>query len=305
MRNSFAAAVSDCAKDLSAIFLTGDLGFMALESVRDAYGERFINCGVAEQNMVTVASGLAREGFRPWVYSIAPFVYARPFEQVRNDVCLHDLPVRLVGNGGGYGYGPQGPTHHALEDCCVMNALPGMRVYAPAFAEDLAAITQILHEADWPAYLRLGRDEKPEGYTPPPYSGWRRLREGPGPVLCVLGPMAGPAILAAQATPLETRPEVWLCTEFPVTLDSMPDELLASLARTGKLCVAEEHVAQGGLGAELARILLGSEIQVRSFRHLYARGYTKGVYGSQAFHRRENNLDPESMALAISELAAQ
>ena len=77
------------------VFLTGDLGFMALEPVRTAAGARFINAGVAEQNMVTVAAGLARSGLRPWVYSIAPFLYARPFEQIRNDVCLHALPVFL------------------------------------------------------------------------------------------------------------------------------------------------------------------------------------------------------------------
>ena len=88
------------------VFLTGDLGFRALEPLRDAMGPRFINAGVAEQNMVSVAAGLARLGLRPWVYSIAPFVFARPFEQIRNDICLHNLSVVLVGNGGGYGYGP-------------------------------------------------------------------------------------------------------------------------------------------------------------------------------------------------------
>ncbi len=98
------------------VFLTGDLGFMALEPLRDRLGDRFINCGVAEQNMVTVAAGLAKEGFDVWVYSIAPFCYARALEQIRNDVCLHGLPVRVLGNGGGYGYGVMGPTHHALED---------------------------------------------------------------------------------------------------------------------------------------------------------------------------------------------
>ena len=84
------------------------MGYQALEPLRESLGERFINAGVAEQNMVSVAAGLAKTGLQPWVYSIAPFVYARPFEQIRNDVCLHDLPVRLVGNGGGYAYGVMG-----------------------------------------------------------------------------------------------------------------------------------------------------------------------------------------------------
>lgn len=83
------------------VFLTGDLGFMALEPLQATMGERFINAGVAEQNMISVAAGLSREGFEVWAYSIAPFCYARPFEQIRNDVCFHGLPVKLVGNGGG------------------------------------------------------------------------------------------------------------------------------------------------------------------------------------------------------------
>ena len=116
MRRRFSDAIVALAGDPTLAFLTGDLGFMALEPVRDALGTRFLNAGVAEQNMISVAAGLARTGLRPWAYSIAPFLYARPFEQVRNDVCLHRLPVRLVGNGGGYGYGVMGATHHALED---------------------------------------------------------------------------------------------------------------------------------------------------------------------------------------------
>src|SRR5436305_12930222 len=95
------------------VFLTGDLGFKALEPLRAMMGKRFINAGVAEQNMISVAAGLARAGMRPWAYSIAPFIYARPFEQTRNDVCLHKLPVVLIGNGGGYGYGVMGATHPA------------------------------------------------------------------------------------------------------------------------------------------------------------------------------------------------
>ena len=90
-------------KNNEMIFLTGDLGFMALEKLRDKLKEKFINAGIAEQNMIGVAAGMASEGLIPWVYSIAPFCYARPFEQIRNDVSFHNLPVKLLGNGGGYG----------------------------------------------------------------------------------------------------------------------------------------------------------------------------------------------------------
>jgi len=150
-------------EDRSFVFLTGDLGFRALEPLRDVMGERFINAGVAEQNMVSVAAGLASGGIDVWVYSIAPFLYARPFEQIRNDICMHDLPVKLVGNGGGYGYGAMGASHHALEDYGALLGLPKMHAFVPAFASDLEQLIPRLARFPHPAYLRLGRCEKPDG----------------------------------------------------------------------------------------------------------------------------------------------
>src|ERR1700690_176140 len=161
MRNAFCSTLVKSAADPAFVFLTGDLGFHALEPLRREMGERFINAGIAEQNMVSVAAGLAGEGLRPWVYSIAPFLYARAFEQIRNDICMHDLPVVLVGNGGGYAYGVMGPTHHALEDYGTLLGLPKLTAYVPAFAEDVCHAVARLMTAARPAYLRLGRDEKP------------------------------------------------------------------------------------------------------------------------------------------------
>ena len=154
MRNALCDALTAHAPDPRFIFLTGDLGYNALEPLRDAMGARFINAGVAEQNMVSVAAGLAMSGLRPWVYSIAPFMYGRPFEQIRNDVCLHCMPVTLVGNGGGYAYGVMGSTHHALEDYGVLLTLPNMRALVPAFADDVAILVDLAREADHPVYLR-------------------------------------------------------------------------------------------------------------------------------------------------------
>ena len=122
--------------------------------------------------MVSVAAGLARQGLRPWVYSIAPFVYARPFEQIRNDVCLHRLPVVLVGNGGGYGYGVMGSTHHALEDYGVLLTLSGLQAFIPAFDSDLATLIPSLCESQQPSYLRLGLGEQPRTWTAPPFGPW-------------------------------------------------------------------------------------------------------------------------------------
>lgn len=114
----------------SDVFLTGDLGYRTLEPIRDALLDRFINCGIAEQNMVSMAAGLAKAGLSPWVYSIAPFLYARAFEQIRNDICFPGLPVKLIGMSG---YAALGPSHQSSEDCAVLQTLPGICVYTPVF----------------------------------------------------------------------------------------------------------------------------------------------------------------------------
>src|SRR5664279_3984361 len=155
MRKPFADALLKYLSPARCVFLTGDLGFMALEGVRDAMQSRFINAGVAEQNMISVAAGLAQTGLEVWAYSIAPFCYARPFEQIRNDVCLHRLPVRLVGNGGGYGYGVMGASHHAIDDYGVLLALQGMKAFVPVFDADLDESVARMRQWNGPSYLRL------------------------------------------------------------------------------------------------------------------------------------------------------
>ncbi len=284
------------------VFLTGDLGFHALEPLRELMGERFVNAGVAEQNMVSVAAGLASRGMAVWVYSIAPFCYARPFEQIRNDICLQGLPVKLVGNGGGYAYGAMGASHHALEDYGALLGLPGMQVFVPAFAADLEALIPRLAVSPHPAYLRLGRCERPEGYALPPYAPWRRLLEGEGPVVLALGPLAGGLLGVLRELDPTSRPELWVLTELPLEANPIPLDFITALERAQRLCVAEEHVAQGGAGQMLAYTLLSQGLRLEAFDHVCARGYPSGLYGSQSFHRKECGLDPESLLKRITAL---
>jgi transketolase len=298
MRQVFCQSLVAEAARPDFVFLTGDLGFMALEPLRDVMGDRFINCGVAEQNLVTVAAALARAGMRPWLYSIAPFLYARPFEQVRNDVCLHDLPVVLVGNGGGYGYGVMGATHHALEDYGVLLSLPNLRAYVPAFDGDLRAQVRALFDVRSPAYLRLGLSEEPAGAALPSYAAWRKLLAGGAATVVVVGPLVGGLLAAAGALPHARRPNLWLLCELPVA--RLPQEFLADVRRSDFLVVIEEHVAQGGAGRMLAHVLLEAGAAPRRFACRAAQGYVSGLYGSQKFHRAESGLDPESLLEFIS-----
>jgi transketolase len=297
MRTSFCKAMVAVAERPDLVFLTGDLGFMALEPLRDALGKRFINAGVAEQNMIGVATGLARAGWRPWAYSIAPFIYARPYEQLRNDVAMHALPVTLVGNGGGYGYGVMGATHHALEDYGAVLALGGIRVLVPAFDSDVAQAAAVALAESRPAYLRLGLDEAPKDFERPSFMPWRRLVEGEAATILVCGPLVGGLLAAVHELPRERRPSLWLVSELPFV--GIPEAFLAEVRGTHHLVVVEEHVATGGVGERLARELLLRGIAPRRFTHRCALGYPSGRYGSQAFHRRECGLDAASILATL------
>ncbi len=297
MRNTLCRTLVEYASEPRFAFLTGDLGYGALEPLREAMGRRFINAGVAEQNMVSVASGLAKAGLEPWVYSIAPFVYARPFEQIRNDVCLHNLPVKLVGNGGGYAYGVMGSTHHALEDYGVLLTLLNMHVFVPAFAVDVVAIVRRLHDFPHPAYLRLGSPEEPKDYELPPYQAWRRVLSGEGPTMLVVGPVAGGILDLARSLEERRRPDLWVLTELPIT--GVPEEFLADLRRSEHLFVVEEHVTHGGAGQMIAHHLLQIGAAPRRFTYRAAQGCRSGLYGSQKFHRRECGLDAAAIVAQL------
>jgi transketolase len=293
MRNAFCRALVEAARRDDFVFLTGDLGFRALEPLREALGPRFVNAGVAEQNMVSVAAGLARSGLRPWVYSIAPFVYARPYEQIRNDVCLHRLPVVLVGNGGGYGYGVMGATHHAIEDYGALLCLPHLRAYMPAFDSDVSTVIDTLFSIESPAYLRLGLAEQPSNAVISPYAPWRKLQDGPGWLIVVTGSLAGGIWGAVRDLDGPNRPSLWLLNELPI--GDVPAGFYIDLARARRLLVVEEHVLQGGVAQNLAAAMLACGNVPERFEARTAQGYLSGRYGSQNFHRRECGIDPVSI----------
>jgi transketolase len=291
MRNVFCQSLLAAAADPAFVFLTGDLGFMALEPLREAMGSRFINAGVAEQNMVSVAAGLARRHFKPWCYSIAPFIYARALEQIRNDVCLHNLGVTLVGNGGGYGYGVMGATHHSINDYGTIGCQPGICSYIPAFDSDVAHVIAKLIAKPEPAYLRLGLSEQPAALVLPPYSPWRKLVDGDGATLLVCGPLVGGIVTAALAS--ARRPAIWLVSEMPIA--DIPAAFVDDLERSRKLVVVEEHVAAGGVGQAVAARLLGDGHAPKRMVHLHASAEVAHGYGSQKYHRKLCGIDPEAV----------
>jgi len=287
MRAEFAQAMLALfGKRSDLVFITGDLGYMALEDVAKTYGERFINAGVAEQNAVSLAAGLARAGHLPWVYSSAPFVVLRPYEQIRNDVCLHRLPVKLVGNAGGYGHGIMGATHHALEDLGAMRVLPNMKIYVPLVAADVDQVVGTMAADPLPNYLRLNSPAQlPEAI--PAFAPWRRIKQGRRCVVVGVGPVLGNLYEIGNQDLLDAM-EIWSVGVLPI--DDLPAELVASIREKRRVVTIEEHYGACGLGEVLGHWLLTHAVSPESFTSLHAAGYPDGRYGSQRWHQEQSGL---------------
>jgi len=299
MRAEFARAmIALFQKRRELVFITGDLGYMALEDVARTYGERFINAGVAEQNAISLAAGLAHEGHLPWVYSTAPFVVLRPYEQIRNDVCLHRLPVKLVGNGGGYGFGIMGATHHALEDVGALRMLPNMRIYVPLTAADVDQVVNRMAMDPLPNYLRLNTAARIPGELPA-FAPWRRLKHGRRCVVIGMGPVVGNLYEIRDQTLLDDI-ELWSVGTLPV--DDLPAELTASIQEKGRVVTIEEHHGAGGLGEALSRLLLTHAVLPTSFSCLHAVGYPSGRYGSQRWHQEESGLAGQALGSRLEKV---
>lgn len=298
MRKSFVDALLKHIYDPRFIFLSGDLGYGALESLQAALSDRFINCGIAEQNMVSVAAGLAKSGMRPFVYSIAPFLYARAFEQIRNDICFHGLPVVLVGNGGGYGYGVMGGTHHALEDYGVLLTLPHIHCYVPAFDEQIEPMIDRMFKADHPSYLRLGLAESlDQDITKTRYI--HQVYDGRGPTVLAVGPIAGGILNAIVAIPNTPRPSLWVASEFPFE-SFLPEVFTKDVDRSDHLIIIEEHVCHGSIGDSFPSRFLDQLGRIPKYiDHLHADPPPYKSYGSQKFHRAQCGLDIDNIMSVI------
>ena len=271
------------------IFLTGDLGYMALEKVQSKLGNHFINAGIAEQNMINVAASLASEGFIPIVYSITPFAILRPYEQIRNNIGLHNLGVKIVGNGGGFGYGIMGATHHCIEDIGAMRIIPNMQIYIPFTASDVFEAVEEMLQNKNPIYLRLNRVPQIP-FKIEEFKTWRKIKSGNKGVIIGTGPVL--ANVFAYKEMIEDI-EIWLVSKFP--LDDFPIELSEKIQTSKKLLTIEEHISAGGLGECIAKIILEKIKSVIKFKSLHIKGYISGKYGSQQWHLEENGLFGEPL----------
>ncbi len=284
MRTTFIQTLlQEAERDERIWLLTADLGYSVLEPFAARFADRFVNVGVAEQNLIGVAAGLAHSGLRPFVYSIANFPTLRCFEQIRNDICYHHANVTIVAVGGGLAYGPQGYTHHGVEDLAVMRALPGMTVVAPGDPMETRLATRALCNADGPKYLRLGKAKEPVVHPgEPAFALGKAIPVRPGEDLTFIttGGMLADAVAASDD--LAKRGIRAGVLSMP-TLKPFDTEAIVRAARlSGVILTVEEHSVTGGLGSAVAEALFEAGVQVR-FRKLGIPDRPYHLIGSQNF----------------------
>jgi transketolase len=296
VRATFVRTLVDLAEeDERIVLLTGDLGFTVVEPFAERFPDRFFNVGVAEQNMLGVATGLAEAGYVPFAYSIATFATLRSYEFIRNGPVLHRLPVRVVGVGGGLEYGMNGLTHYALEDIAVMRAQPSMTVLAPADHQQARAALIASAAVPGPVYFRLGKNET---QTVPGLDGRLRLGEveqigaGRDVAIVATGSIAHEAVAAVdllEARGWHARLVVAACLSPAPT-----DALAGALRGVAHAVTVEAHYLSGGLGSLVSEVIAESGLPCRVVRCGVAD--LPECVGSEAFMNNAHGLSAEAIA---------
>lgn len=279
------------AHDERVFFLTADMGINLVERFQEAYPARFLNVGIAEQSLIGVSSGLYNAGFRPVAYTISNFLVHRCFEQIRNDIALHDYPVILLGTSAGFDNAPLGPTHHIIDDWGHVAALPGVDVYCPSSVPFARSLLDRLLDGPRPAYVRI-----PKGTPAEPASDEDFVYlsgAGPGPLLVSYGGCVQ-ACLKVQAQ----RPNisVLICNRLTRLKDA---HMLRALADHDRAIVVEDHHPEIGLFGALCRLCMSERIFPK-LESLSPRGYCLTVGASSGFYERRYNMDEQGISAALA-----
>lgn len=288
-------------RDGRVVFIGSDLGAGVLKAMKRDMPERFFMEGVAEQHIIGMAAGLAMEGFIPYVNTIATFLTRRCFDQLAIDVCMENLPVRLIATGGGTVYAPLGPTHLAFEDIAILRALPNMTIVAPV--DELEMVKLLEASLDWPGplYIRVGKGNEPVVTAPDtPFAIGRALEMRPvggGEVAIVsTGIVTAKALAAAEALEADG---IRAGVLHMATVKPLDVEALRRVAAGPALVVTvEEHTCMGGLGSAVAELLAEEPTGARLLRLSLPDAFPEG-YGSNDHLMRLAGLQPDQIAGSI------
>ncbi len=300
MRNAFADEVSQlAARDSRIVLLSGDIGNRLFDRLRAQSPSQFINCGVAEANMMGVAAGMALSGLRPITYTITPFTTTRCLEQIRVDVAYHEAPVIIVGTGSGLSYASLGPTHHSLEDFAILRAIPNMRILAPWDAISLRRVLQESLLDLTPTYIRIGKKGEKDVLPTDRVAGLGRLTtlsSGEGVAIVAVGTVATEAVRAAEQL---RESGITATVSLAHTVKPLPESDLRALFASHRLVVTvEEHSAAAGFGESVVGLAHHSSHLGRVIP-LGVPDYFLSKAGSQDYARQLAGIDSTAIAQAI------
>lgn len=302
MRKAFIDTLIEMAeKDERIFLLTGDLGFSFLEGFKQRFPGRFINMGVAEQNMIGVAAGMALSGKIVFVYSIASFVTMRCFEQIRNDLCHQKLNVRIIGVGAGVAYGTAGATHHSIEDVAIMRSLPNMEVISPGDEVETALALKHTVRHKGPVYIRLSKGGEPVVHAKRNFDIHKGivLEDGKSIAIIVSGAMLYTAKQVSEGLKKYGIHARLISMPMIKPLDKAAITAFSKAAKA--IFTIEEHGIIGGLGTAVAEVLCES-----GFKGLYKRFALPESYntcmGDQKCLLKRNSLSADKVVKNILQI---
>lgn len=304
MRDAFVKKLVDVAKqEESIILMSGDLGYNVLNKFWDIMPKRFINAGIAEQNMTSVAAGLALEGKHVFTYSIANFPTLRCIEQIRNDVAYHNANVTIVSVGGGFAYGYLGMSHHATEDIAMMRALPEMKVFTPGDPMETELAVELIAKHKGPSYLRLGKGREKRLHDALPNVNIGKaiqLREGNRVAIFCAGSILEEGIKAADvlkkdniSTSVYSFLTVKPIDRYTIEFSSNHYDLIVTL---------EEHNVMGGFGSAVAEVFSELVKPKARLKKLGLSDEYSSIVGSQNYLREQYGLSAEKVVLKVKDI---
>ena len=303
MRDNFINALINLAEnDKEIVLLTGDLGFGVFEKFESRFPSQYYNVGVAEQNMIGLATGLALEGKKVVTYSIGNFGILRCLEQIRNDACYHDANITIIANGGGFSYGSLGMSHHTTEDLAILRALPNMSVVAPCTANEAGeAITAMIMNGGT-GYLRLDKSSAKDCLSKEPFviGKSRRYKEGKDITLIATGSILGDANTASvelKKLGIEAR-VVGMHSIKPIDVD----EIIDAVSNTGGIVTIEEHNKDGGLGSAISEVCMDLRMIPGKFLRIGLENKYSSIVGTQQYLRSRYDMDSKAIVKKVLDL---
>jgi transketolase len=280
--------IHEARKNKNIFLLNGDLGYSVLEPFKKEFPKRYINVGISEQNMMGIAAGLALSGKKVFVYSIVNFLTFRCLEQIRNDVCYHNLDVNLISVGSGFSYGSQGYTHHGIEDISLMNSLPNMKIYTPSNINELIYLSKKIFKNKNPKYIRLPR--KTSNFQSNKISGFYSIKKKSKINIISYGEIISECFKAVNLSKKKVGIFSW-----PNLFNRLDQKkVIEILKKSSVVVVVEEHIENGGLGLFLINIKNKYNLKLKIIlANINKKNY--GLIGDRNFLLKKNKIDSENI----------